>query len=159
MPSSSAAAAAAFAAAPAAAAAPTAAAAAPAAFAASGGPAGAAKAKLPVPPKKLMRLVGQAIRDWRMVEEGDRLVVGLSGGKDSLTLLFALLDLQRRAPVKFTLAAATVRKCTPRRVLRQTTSFFLDLCFFCLLLPFLAGECAFCWPSAPSSIGLFLFPA
>jgi len=69
---------------------------------------GKAKAKLPVPPKKLMRLVGQAIRDWRMIEEGDRLVVGLSGGKDSLTLLFALLDLQRRAPIKFTVAAATV---------------------------------------------------
>ena len=67
-----------------------------------------AKAKMPVPPKKLMRLVGQAIRDWRMIEEGDRIVVGLSGGKDSLTLLFALLDLQRRAPIKFTVAAATV---------------------------------------------------
>lgn len=73
----------------------------------SSGPPGA-KGKLPVPPKKLMRLVGQAIRDWRMVADGDRLVVGLSGGKDSLTLLFALLDLQRRAPVKFTIAAATV---------------------------------------------------
>jgi len=70
-------------------------------------------AKLPVPPKKVMRAIGQAIRDWRMVEGGDKLVVGLSGGKDSLTLLFALLDLQRRAPVKFEVAAATVDPMTP----------------------------------------------
>jgi len=69
--------------------------------------------KRPVPPKKLMRVIGQAIRDWRMIEDGDRLVVGLSGGKDSLTLLFALLDLQRRAPVKFTVSAATVDPMTP----------------------------------------------
>ena len=60
-----------------------------------------------------MRAIGQAIQDWKMIEDGDRLVVGLSGGKDSLTLLFALLDLQRRAPVKFTISAATINPQTP----------------------------------------------
>jgi hypothetical protein len=60
------------------------------------------------PPKKIMKLVGQAIRDWRMIEEGDRLLLGLSGGKDSLAMLHVLLAVQKRAPVKFTLACATV---------------------------------------------------
>lgn len=48
-----------------------------------------------------------------MIQEGDRLCLGLSGGKDSLTLLHILLDLQKRAPVRFTLAAATVDPQTP----------------------------------------------
>eukprot|EP00602_Paraphysomonas_sp_CaronLab_P001188 CAMPEP_0185020696 /NCGR_PEP_ID=MMETSP1103-20130426/3333_1 /TAXON_ID=36769 /ORGANISM="Paraphysomonas bandaiensis, Strain Caron Lab Isolate" /LENGTH=1106 /DNA_ID=CAMNT_0027551757 /DNA_START=21 /DNA_END=3341 /DNA_ORIENTATION=- len=61
-----------------------------------------------VPPKKLMKLVGQAIADWSMIEEGDRLLLGLSGGKDSLSMLHILLHLQKKAPVKFTIACATV---------------------------------------------------
>jgi selenocysteine lyase/cysteine desulfurase/tRNA(Ile)-lysidine synthase TilS/MesJ len=69
--------------------------------------------QLPVPGWKVMRAIGQAIHDWNMIEDGDRLVIGLSGGKDSLTLLFALLDLQRRAPIKFTVSAATVDPQTP----------------------------------------------
>lgn len=47
-----------------------------------------------VPPKKIMKLVGQAIKDWSMIEEGDRLLLGLSGGKDSLALLHILKALQ-----------------------------------------------------------------
>lgn len=50
--------------------------------------------KLFVPPKKIMKLVGQAIKDWSMIEEGDRLLLGLSGGKDSLALLHILKALQ-----------------------------------------------------------------
>eukprot|EP00667_Euglena_gracilis_P001552 EG_transcript_1552 len=60
------------------------------------------------PPKKLMRLIGEAVRDFDLIQNGDRLLLGLSGGKDSLCLLHCLLELQRRAPVKFTLAGATV---------------------------------------------------
>lgn len=67
------------------------------------------KAQLfPKPPAKIMKYVGQAITQWNMIEDGDRLMLGLSGGKDSLTLLHVLLALQKRAPVKFEIAAATV---------------------------------------------------
>ena len=47
-----------------------------------------------VPPKKIMKLVGQAVKEWGMIEEGDRLLLWLSGGKDSLALLHILLALQ-----------------------------------------------------------------
>jgi tRNA 2-thiocytidine biosynthesis protein TtcA len=60
------------------------------------------------PPKTLMRGVGRAIADFDMIHEGDRIMLGLSGGKDSLALLNILLHLQRYAPVKFELAALTV---------------------------------------------------
>jgi tRNA(Ile)-lysidine synthase TilS/MesJ len=53
-------------------------------------------------------LVGAAILDYRMIRPGDRLLLGLSGGKDSLSLLHTLLHLQAKAPVKFELGAATV---------------------------------------------------
>jgi hypothetical protein len=46
------------------------------------------------PPKKFMKAVGQAIKEWDMIEEGDRLLLGLSGGKDSLALLHTLRALQ-----------------------------------------------------------------
>ena len=56
----------------------------------------------------LRRRVGRALARWRMIEAGDRVLVGLSGGKDSLVLLHALSDLRRRSPVRFELAACTV---------------------------------------------------
>jgi tRNA(Ile)-lysidine synthase TilS/MesJ len=63
------------------------------------------------PPKNLLRPVGRAIGDYAMIRDGDRLLLGLSGGKDSLTLLHVLMHLQSYAPVKFDLAAATVDPC------------------------------------------------
>ncbi len=59
-------------------------------------------------PKSLMRPIGQAVVEFEMVKEGDKILLGLSGGKDSLTLLHALRHLQRHAPIKFSIAAITI---------------------------------------------------
>lgn len=58
--------------------------------------------------QRVMSLVRQAIDDYRMIEPGDKIAVGISGGKDSLTLLYALHGLQRFYPASFTLCAVTV---------------------------------------------------
>ncbi len=63
------------------------------------------------PPKKLLRPVGRAIADYQMIQHGDHLLLGLSGGKDSLSLLHLLHHLRSYAPVKFKLAVATVDPC------------------------------------------------
>lgn len=69
----------------------------------------AIKSPLPVkPPKTILRQVGRALADFDMIREGDRLLLGLSGGKDSLSLLHVLIHLQRHAPIHFDLAAMTV---------------------------------------------------
>ena len=60
------------------------------------------------PPKSLLRAVGRAIADYDMIRAGDRVLLGLSGGKDSLTLLHVLRHLQRHAPIRFELGAVTV---------------------------------------------------
>jgi len=60
------------------------------------------------PPKLLLRRVGRAIVDFDMIRPQDRILLGVSGGKDSLALLELLHHLQSYAPVKFDLAAVTV---------------------------------------------------
>jgi tRNA 2-thiocytidine biosynthesis protein TtcA len=60
--------------------------------------------------KLLLRKVGDAVGRFRMIRDGDRVAVALSGGKDSLTLLEALLILQKRAPIEFTVCAFTVEQ-------------------------------------------------
>ena len=56
-------------------------------------------------PKAILRPVGKAISEFEMIKEGDRVLLGLSGGKDSLSLLHILQHLQRHAPINFSLAA------------------------------------------------------
>jgi tRNA 2-thiocytidine biosynthesis protein TtcA len=60
--------------------------------------------------KVLLRKVGEAIQRFKMIRDGDRVAVALSGGKDSLTLLQALLLLEKRAPVDFSVCAFTIEQ-------------------------------------------------
>lgn len=60
--------------------------------------------------RTLLRKVGEAISRFHMIRDGDRVAVGVSGGKDSLTLLEALLLLQKRAPISFSVHAFTVEQ-------------------------------------------------
>jgi tRNA 2-thiocytidine biosynthesis protein TtcA len=63
--------------------------------------------------RKLLREMGRAIADFQLIAPGDRLLVGVSGGKDSFTLLHLLMKLQPRSPVKFSLVAVNLDQGHP----------------------------------------------
>lgn len=69
-------------------------------------------------PKKTARQIGSAISEFSMIQEGDKIAVGLSGGKDSAFLLFSLRGLKDKSPVNFTLEAVTL---DPTNGMRDTS--------------------------------------
>ena len=60
------------------------------------------------PSKKIMSKLGKTNAEFELIQEGDKILVGLSGGKDSLTMIHAMAEQQRRAPFKFEFVAVTV---------------------------------------------------
>ena len=64
-------------------------------------------------PRKLRALTTSAIIDYNMIKEGDRVLIGISGGKDSLSLLHLLLACQKKCPFRFEIVAATVDPQVP----------------------------------------------
>jgi tRNA(Ile)-lysidine synthetase-like protein len=58
--------------------------------------------------KKIMSRLGRTNAEFKLIQEGDKILVGLSGGKDSLTMIHAMKEQQRRAPFKFDFVAVTI---------------------------------------------------
>ncbi len=63
--------------------------------------------------RRIRKLTGRAIGDFGLIEEGDRILVGVSGGKDSYSLLHVLESLRRRAPIRYELVAVNIHQGFP----------------------------------------------
>lgn len=79
------------------------------------------------PSRALISDAGRAIGDYAMIRDGDRVMLGLSGGKDSLSLLHILLHLQKKAPIKFELACCTVDPQSPEYDPSPLKAYLADL--------------------------------
>lgn len=77
--------------------------------------------------RSLRNGVGRAIGDFNLIKDGDRICVGVSGGKDSLLLLMLLVELQRRAPISYELVPVTVDAGFPGFDTANIRSFAADL--------------------------------
>ncbi len=81
--------------------------------------------------KRCLSLTGRAIFEFEMIQEGDNVVLGVSGGKDSLVMSWALAQLKKRAPVNFTLSAMTIDPGAPNGFSEQDicklASYFRDI--------------------------------
>ncbi len=106
-------------------------------------------------PKALRRSVGNTLVDYQQIQAGDRILLGLSGGKDSLSLLHILLHFQAHAPIKFSLGAVTIDPQSgtfdPSPLIPYMKSLGIDYHFFQAPIVNLAEEhmdnesyCAFC---------------
>ena len=85
--------------------------------------------------RRLRHAVGKAVADFSLIEEGDRIAIGLSGGKDSYTLLLLLRELQRRAPVKFELVAINIDSGYPGYQKDVIEQFLIDEGFAYRMVP------------------------
>ena len=75
----------------------------------------------------ISKRVGRAIIDYKMLSEGDKIAVAVSGGKDSLTLLKVLADRQRFVPIKYELLAVHIDLGYPRSLAKPLEKFFKNL--------------------------------
>ena len=91
--------------------------------------------------QQLMSFVRRAIDDFQMIEEGDKIAVGISGGKDSLALLYALNGLKRFYPKKFDIV---FEQLAIYFVYRHFANFDISSCasFVCLSVKFIRAICA-----------------
>ncbi|HET9123207.1 MAG TPA: ATP-binding protein [Acidiferrobacteraceae bacterium] len=80
-----------------------------------------------IPSRALLRAAGRALGEFRMIRPGDRLLLALSGGKDSLTLLHILRAVQQRVQIPFELAAATIDPCITGYDPRFLKDYLLEL--------------------------------